>query len=92
MSVLVNKGVYRAPPNARTFDIYGPLNVPLRGTITDWPSQVQDVLYAMVDVKARQLGIALQIVHASCSLDFDDMPFAWVVVQEVVLAEPERKQ
>lgn len=77
------------PGGIRTFSMIVNVSVHLAGTFEDWPSQIQDGIYAALEKKAHELQLPLVIVYSNAGVDIDnnDMPFVHVIASEVVVAD-----
>jgi hypothetical protein len=73
----------------KVWDIFAHVSGPLEGKLEDWPAQIQDTIYKMLEAKAHELELPLAIVDSACIIDYGDDETAdkWmiqVVVSEVV--------
>lgn len=73
----------------KVWDIVAPVSGPLEGKLEDWPAQIQDTIYKLVEAKSHELELPLAIVDSACNLDYGDKPeddqwIIQVVVSEVV--------
>lgn len=61
----------------------------LEGTIKDWPAQIQDGIYAAMEVKSQEVELPLALVHSSCECMYNDEGkvdgyFIYIVLSEIV--------
>ena len=82
-----------SPKPIRTFDLAANVNGWLDGTIDDWPANIQDVLYAALERKAKEVQLPIVIVYSKCEID-PDVPegspghfYLHVIASEIVIAD-----
>lgn len=79
----------------RTFEIVQYISGPLEGTFDDWPARIQDVVYAALERKSKEVELPLKIVGSYCGIDHDaeaegrpDKKFyLHIVASEIVMAD-----
>lgn len=86
MSKLANTGI-------RQFEIVVHVSGWLEGTLEDWPAQIQDVVYAALERKSKEVELPLAIVFSKCDHEPtlpDDHPqkfYMHIIASEVVMAD-----
>lgn len=75
----------------KVWDLLAPISGPLEGKLNDWPDNVQEVVYKMVEAKSKQMELPLAVVDSACIIDYgeaedgsEDRWMIQVVVSEVV--------
>lgn len=81
------------PKPIRTFDLAANVSGWLDGSIDDWPANIQDVLYAALERKAKKVELPICIVYSKCEED-PDVPlgspghfYVHVIASEIVVAD-----
>jgi len=74
----------------RTFEMVQYVTAPLEGDMDDWPANIQDVIMAAVEAKAKEVELPLVIVMSRCAEDIDTIDpqqryFIHVILSEVVM-------
>lgn len=80
-------------PRLQEFQATVDLTGPLEGEFEDWPSHIQDKVYAALEKCSQQNGnIKLGLMHASCQYDVDTESYYAVLVACEMPHIPEIKQ
>ena len=79
------------PRPIRTFEITATLTGYMPGDINDWPSNIQDAIYAALEAKSKEVQLCLAIVGSQVKKDHGDKDdgsadrwYAHVIASEVV--------
>lgn len=80
------------PTRVRTFEIVQYVTSPLEGDINDWPSNIQDAIYAALVKKSEEVELPLVIVASFCDIDYgenksEDRPYLRIIASEVIAAD-----
>ncbi len=73
----------------RTFELVCNVSGYVEGELKDWPAQMQDAVYAALELKAAELELPLAIVHSYCDIDHgetaaQDQFFVCIIASEIV--------
>lgn len=73
----------------KVWDILAPVSGFLEGKLENWPAQIQDTIYKLIEAKSHELELPLAVVDSACIIDYgdDEQGDQWVlqvVVSEVV--------
>lgn len=78
----------------KTYEMVCYTNDLLEGDMADWPSHIQDQIYAALERLGTQVGHPVTVVYARGDIDYgeaqdgsQDRPFAKVIASEIVVGD-----
>ena len=79
-----------AATHIRTFEIVQYVTGYVDGGMDDWPTNLQDRIYAALERKAHEVQLPLKIVHSYCNEDIDSTDerkrfYVHVIASEIVV-------
>lgn len=81
----------RASANGKMFEVHkakmvNNVTAPMPGTIVDWPANIQDRFYALMEQTGKLDGVEYQVVHSESGVDpSTNVAYALVVIEGVKL-------
>lgn len=72
--------------NIRTFEAIVNVTGYVEGELTDWPSHLQDAVYAAQERCSKRHGLPLVVVASVCDHTPEDGYFVRIILSEVVAA------